>query len=566
MSKFISSLILIFSILVFNGCSQNIPEADLVIKNGKVVTMADDFSEAQAIAVIGDTIAAVGTNSEIDEYVGAKTKIIDLNGEMVIPGFIDSHAHLLGLGKSLINLNLKNAQTWDEIIYMVAEAAEKTKPGDWIIGRGWHQEKWLTKPVPTIDGYPVHNSLSDATKRNPVILTHASGHALFANEYAMRLAGIADSTADPEGGRIVRDTLTGKATGVFEENAEDLIFQKYLADTKTGNKEKLRAIELAENECLKYGITTLHDAGSTFDEIDFLKELADSNKLNIRLYVMIGDSLPALKQNIANYKLIGYGNNFLTVRAIKKYVDGALGSRGAWLLDEYSDLPGHFGQNVTEIPELEETAEIAAKYGFQLCTHAIGDRGNREMLNIYSDVLGEYEDGNSRRWRIEHAQHLNPLEIGRFSDLGIIAAMQGIHCTSDAVFVVQRLGKERAESGAYVWRKLIDKGTVICNGTDAPVESVNTFENYYALVTRALSDGTTFYPNQKMTRIEALKAYTYNGAYAAFEENIKGSLRTGKLADIAILSKDLLTIPDDDITSTEVLYSIVGGKVKYERN
>ncbi|MCK5455796.1 MAG: amidohydrolase, partial [Melioribacteraceae bacterium] len=390
---------------------------------------------AEAIAIKGDTIQSVGSNSEIKKLVGENTEVIDLDGKFVMPGFIESHAHFLGLGNSMMILDLNSAVNWDEIIALVAEAAEKAGPGKWIVGRGWHQEKWDPVPELNVEGYPIHTVLSSATPFNPVMLYHASGHAIFTNKKAMDLAGIDTSTADPDGGRIVRDSLSKKAIGVFEENAEDLIskqYQKFL-DNRSPADEKQevhKKIKLAMHECLQNGITSFTDAGESFEVIDLLKEQVDSGKIKVRLNVMIGASNNQLEKNISDYKILNYGNDFLTVRAIKVYIDGALGSRGAWMLDEYSDLPGHSGLNVTSLSSLRKTAEIAINNGFQLCTHAIGDKGNREILNIYESTFKKYPDKNELRWRIEHAQHLSNRDIDRFSKLGIIAAMQGIHCTS----------------------------------------------------------------------------------------------------------------------------------------
>lgn len=555
--------------VLLNGCSKK-PEnaADLVLVNGKIITVDELMPEAEAIAVKGDSIIAVGKNDEIEELIGEKTEVVDLKGAFAYPGFIESHAHFLGLGNAKQNLDLTQAKNWDEIIFQVAAAAEKAQPGEWILGRGWHQEKWDPVPEINVDGYPVHKILSEASKYNPVMLTHASGHAIFANEKAMELAGINNSTPDPGGGKIVRDSL-GNAIGVFEETAEELIavkLREYLSSRTEEmiKEEKLKIIKLAAEESLSKGITSFQDAGSSFKEIDLLKELVDKSELGIRLYVMIGESNENLKEKINEYKMIGYGNNFLTVRAIKKYMDGALGSRGAWLLEPYSDLPQHSGLNVTPINEIKETAQLAIENGFQLCTHAIGDRGNRETLNLYENAFSKIPDKKDLRWRIEHAQHISNKDIPRFAKLGVIAAMQAVHCTSDAVFVPKRLGDERSKEGAYPWRKLIDSGAIICNGTDAPVEDVNPLASFYAAATRKLSDGTEFYPEQKMTRMEALKSYTINGAFAAFEENIKGSLKKGKLADITVLSNNLLTCPDEEILNSKVLYTIVGGKIKYQ--
>ncbi|MBU2491061.1 MAG: amidohydrolase [Bacteroidetes bacterium] len=554
---------------LFTSCTEEKTEtADLILINGKIITVDESLPEAEAIAVKGDTIWAIGTSHEIEKLSGSETKVIDLNGAYAYPGFIESHAHFLGLGNAKLNLDLTKAKNWDEVIFQVAEAVHNVQPGQWIIGRGWHQEKWDPVPQPNVEGYPVHTILSQASPYNPVMLTHASGHAIFANAKAMELAGIDTSTPDPEGGKIVRDSL-GYAVGVFEETAEDLISVKlyeYL-NSRTEDiikNEKLSKIKLASEECLSKGITSFHDAGESFEDIDLFKELAGKSHLDVRLYVMIGESNQELKKKINDYKMIGYGNNYLTVRAIKKYMDGALGSRGAWMIEPYDDLSEHSGLNVTPINELKETAKIAAENGFQLCTHAIGDRGNKEVLDLYENVLKKYSDQKDMRWRIEHAQHLSNEDISRFFNLGVIAAMQAVHCTSDASFVPKRIGNIRAEEGAYVWRKLIDSGATICNGTDAPVEDVNPIQNFYASVTRKLIDGTEFYAGQKMSRMEALLSYTKNGAYAAFEENTKGSLSTGKLADITVLSNNLLTCSEEEILNTNVLYTIVGGKIKYQ--
>lgn len=562
-------ILIILTTVLFVGCSQEKKEAaDLVLTNGKIITVDESMPEAEAIAVRGDTIWAIGTKEDIEKLIGGETQVIDLDGKTAYPGFIESHAHFLSLGNSKLNLDLTKAKNWDEIIFQVAEAVQKAQPGEWILGRGWHQEKWDPVPDPNVEGYPVHDILSQASPYNPVMLTHASGHAIFANAKAMEIAGIDTSIPDPEGGKIVRDSL-GNAIGVFEETAEDLIASKlkeYLNSRSDEliREEQLKKIKLASEECLSKGITSFHDAGEDFKNIDLFKELAGKSELDLRLYVMIGESNKELKKKIADYKMIGYGNNFLTVRSIKKYMDGALGSRGAWMLEPYEDLPGHSGLNVTPINDINETAKIAVENGFQLCTHAIGDRGNKEVLDLYENAFKKNPDKKDLRWRIEHAQHISNEDIPRFAKIGVIAAMQAVHCTSDAVFVPKRIGSARAEEGAYVWRKLINSGAVICNGTDAPVEDVDPISCYYAYVTRKLRDGTEFYLEQKMTRMEALKSYTINGAHAAFEENIKGTLTKGKLADIIVLSNNLLTCGDEEILNTKVLYTIVGGKMRYQ--
>lgn len=567
--KSLNKILITLLMIGFNACNSPKESVDLVLLNGNIITLNNTDSKATAVAVKSDTIIAVGTDYQIKEFIGESTEIIDLKGKTVIPGFIESHAHLIGLGKSKINLDLTDTQNWDEVIAKVVAASENTKPGDWIIGRGWHQEKWNTVPHKTVNGYPYNTMLNKAVPYNPVMLSHASGHAILVNQKAIDLAEVTDSTKSPEGGNIVKDE-NGQIIGVFEETAEDLINNKYLQYMSLQNSEQLnrqteREIISGVDESLKNGITSFHDAGETFAKIDLLKKLVDENKIKIRLYIMVGDTLKNLRKNLVNYKTIGYGNNFLTIRSIKIYIDGALGSRGAWLLEPYEDLQDHRGLNVTPLSEIREVAELALTNGYQLCTHAIGDRGNREILDIYEDVFSQNTSINNFRWRVEHAQHLSTKDILRFSKLGVIPAMQGVHCTSDAPFVIKRLGYKRAEEGAYVWRKLIDNGAIICNGTDAPVENVSPLQSFYSTVTRQLKSGEIFFQDQKMTRIEALKSYTINGAYAAFEENIKGSIEKGKLADFTVLSKDILTIPDKEILSTEVLMTIVGGKILFAK-
>ncbi len=568
--KFFPRFVLLFSIsLLLISCGKKEQTADLVLLNGNIITLEDSLPNASAIAIKGDTIMAVGKTNEIKKLVGEQTEVLDLKGKTAIPGFVESHAHFMSLGKSLRELDLSTALNWNDVIAMVAEKADKARPGEWIIGRGWHQEKWDPAPSPSVDGYPIHDILSSASPYNPVLLKHASGHAIIANKKAMELAKIDTSVKAPEGGRIIRDTL-GNATGVFEETAEYLISKVYEEQSSSLSPEaqlenRLSTLKLAEKECLENGITTFHDAWTPFATVDFYKEMIDKKELKVRIYAMLGEENDALKKNIAKYKIIGYGNNHLTVRAIKRFIDGALGSRGAWFQDPYNDLEEHFGLLNTPLNDLEETARIAAENGFQFCTHAIGDKGNHEILNIYEYEYSHSKDPVNLRWRVEHAQHLLPQDIPSFARLGIIAAMQGIHCTSDAPYVIERLGEERAQSGAYMWRTLIDNGTVICNGTDAPVEKINPIRCFYASVTRKTKDGSEFYPEQKMTRLEALKSYTINGAYAAFEENIKGSLAKGKLADITVLSQDILTVPEDEILSTKVCNTIIGGEILYSK-
>jgi hypothetical protein len=571
------SVLLVFMVLLLvafvssGAYGQEMEPADLVLINGKIVTVDEKQPDAEAIAIRKDTIVAVGSRHEIERYIGKSTQLLDIKGMFAMPGFIDGHGHLLFLGKSKMELDLTKAGDWDQIVSMVEDSVRKAGPGEWIIGSGWHQEKWNKRPSPQIEGYPTDDSLNKVSPENPVLLTHASGHALFANLKARELAGVTKDTKDPDGGAILRDS-SGNPAGVFFDAAEELISRVHEEAIAKRTPEQVeaqwrKAIGLAVEDCLSKGITSFEDASSSFRDIDRYKKLVEENNLGIRLWVMIHEQNKDLAENLAKYKIINFGDKRLTVRAIKKFMDGALGSHTAWLLEPYSDLPGSTGLNVEPTQDILEAARLAVKNGFQLCVHAIGDRANREMLNIYETVFRENPgiNGKSLRWRIEHAQHLAPVDIPRFAQLGIIASMQAVHCTSDGPWVIKRLGTMRAEEGAYVWQKLMRSGTVVTNGTDTPVEDVDPIPNFYAAVTRRLSDGSIFYPDQRMSREEALRAYTINNAYAAFEEGIKGSLTPGKLADITILTKDIMTIPEDEIQSATVAYTIVGGKVVYQR-
>ncbi len=503
----------------------------------------------------------------IQRYVGTNTQVIDAGGQLVIPGLIESHGHFTGVGESQLVLKLGAVRTWDEIVAMVDNAAKSAKPGQWIYGRGWHQEKWTAPPAQNVEGFPTEASLSKVSPNNPVLLTHASGHASFANALAMKLSGITRDTKSPAGGEILKDAK-GNPTGLLRETAAGLV-RSGAGEPVATDAERLerdnRVLHLASEEALSKGVTTFQDAGSSFATIDRMKALVDAKKLGVRLWVMVRAGLEQEAEKLAQYRMIDYGEGHLTVRAIKRSIDGALGSRGAWLLEPYSDKPDSTGLNTTSVDDITKTAELALKHGYQLCVHAIGDRANRETLNIFEAAFKANPGKKDLRWRVEHAQHLNPSDIPRFGALGVIASMEGIHCTSDAPYVLARLGAQRAEEGAYVWQKLMKSGAVIANGTDAPVEDVDPIPNFYASVSRKLKDGSVFYGDQRMSRMEALKSYTINGAFAAFEEGSKGSLTTGKYADMVVLSKDIMTIPEDEIPAAQVMYTIVGGKVRYKR-
>jgi predicted amidohydrolase YtcJ len=538
---------------------------DEIFIQGNLFTADPSTEGATAFAVKGDRILAVGSDEDIRRMAGPATQTTDLEGAFVMPGLIDGHGHFYAMGAGLTNLNLLESVNWQEIIRLVSIRASQLEAGAWLEGRGWHQDKWSETPRPAVDGYPHHTQLSRAVPGHPVVLLHASGHALLANQRAMELAGVTMSTPDPPGGRIVRDAQ-GQPIGVFEENAMDLITETLERWKKSRSVDQQQSdfraiVEAASAHCLKYGITSFQDAGSTFQELEWYRALADSGSLPVRLWAMVLQPGGAELERLSSYPVIGAGNHFFTCRAVKAYLDGALGSYGAWLLRPYTDKPDMTGQVITPPDTLALLAAACRDRGLQFCVHAIGDRANRELLDLFEQMLGTetgYGTG-CRRWRVEHAQHVDPADQGRFARLGVIASVQTVHCTSDAPFVPLRLGADRAEQNAYPWRPLLDKGARIANGTDVPVEDLNPMANLYAAVTRRSSKSGVF-PGSPLTRKEALYAYTIWNAWAAFEEQEKGSITTGKLADFAVFSDNLLQCGEDELLNARAVSVYVGGK------
>lgn len=585
---------------LFCGCllpsqvaGQETRVADVIMIDAKIYTADQANPTAEAIAWSDDRILAVGTREAIADLAGPDTVWWSAGGRCVTPGWIEGHGHFVGLGESLQMLDLAGAKSWQDVVAQVEAAAAKAPPGQWIVGRGWHQEKWTSPPADAVDGYPRHDALSQVSPQNPVWLTHASGHASFANDYAMKLASIDDKTLDPPGGEILKaiDPATGEARpiGVFRETAASLVQRIYnqslQREDQAAKRERFRAsVRLAAEACLAHGITTFQDAGSSVDVADGLTEIADQHDLPIRLWVMIRDSNEQLDRHLKRLRRDDpVASPYLTIRAVKRSIDGALGPHGAWLLQPYSDLSSSIGLNTATVPSVEETARIALRENYQVCVHAIGDRANREVLDLYERVWEEsFADlkpstaadwqtwGRTLRWRIEHAQHLSPGDLPRFAQLGVIPAMQGIHCPSDAVYVLQRLGYRRAAEGAYKWRTLIDQGVKIANGTDAPVERLDPIASFYASITRRLptagnnEEAPAFFPEEAMTRQEALLSYTLWAAEAAFQEQSKGSLTPGKWADLTVWSQDLMTCPTDRLPATKAVGTIVGGQLKFQ--
>ena len=543
---------------------------DLVLRGGTVATVDSDNTMAEAVAIDAGWIVAVGSDADVDGYIGGGTEVIELDGRLAIPGFIEGHGHYMSLGNSKTILDLNDAANWDAIVQMVADAVAEAEPGEWIRGRGWHQEKWDAPPDPAVEGNPTHASLSAVSPDNPVLLGHASGHAGFANAAALAAAGYDRDSEPPPGGELVRDE-NGELTGLLRETAQRPVSAAF-AESQSGRSDEeieaqfRREVALAAEEALSKGVTSFQDAGTGFSTIDGLKRLEAEGALPVRLYIMVrGQSNEQMDARLADYYMPSEGDDYLTVRSIKRQIDGALGSHGAWLLEPYEDMTTSTGLVLETVEDITGTAHVAIRHGFQVNTHAIGDRANREVLDIYESVFDSAGAGTGLRWRIEHAQHVHPDDIARFAELGVLASMQGVHATSDAPWIPLRLGDRRAEERTYLWRAFMDAGVPINNGTDVPVEDIDPLASFHSSVTRLTADGSIFYPEQNMTRVEALRSYTINNAYAAFEEQYKGSIEVGKLGDVVVIDRNILTVPDEELPDARVDVTIVGGVIRYER-
>ena len=553
-------------------------EADTLYINGRIYTLNESNEVAEAMAIRGERIVAVGQSDRLRKSVRAK-ETIDLGGKTVVPGFIDGHAHFLSLGLSRLTVDLVGATSEGEAAARVTERVASSPPGQWIRGHGWDQNDWPTKR------FPSHTTLDRVSPQNPVYLNRIDGHACWVNKKAMEIAGITKETPDPSGGKIIRDGQ-GNPTGVFIDAAMDLIASHL---PQLSDDEANAAMNLAIQECLKYGITSVHDMGVEMREIELMKRAIDEGRFPFRIYAAIGGIGETWNHFLETGPIVGYGNK-LTVRTIKLYIDGALGSRGAALIEPYSDDPDNRGLTLTSDADFKSTVLQALENGFQVCTHAIGDRANNIALNGYEASLQQHRV-KDHRLRIEHAQVLDLNDIPRFKQLGVIASMQPTHCTSDMYWAEARLGPERVK-GAYAWRSLLNTGTVICGGSDFPVEHPNPLAGIYAAVSRqdqqgrprdasdvarsfqlsqaGITDSKSFeggwYVDQRMTREEALRAFTIWAAYGAFEEKIKGSLERGKLADFVVLSDDIMNISAPEILKTHVEMTFVGGKRVYPQN
>lgn len=549
--------IILIVVFFLSGCGLK-ENADLLLINGRIITVNDKNPNAEAVAVRDGRIVEVGATAALQaKYVALQTE--DLKGAAVFPGFIDAHLHMNGLGRSLMELDLVGTTSYDEILKLVEARVNSAPANEWITGRGWDQNDWTVKEFPT------NEKLNACSGNYFVMLKRIDGHALLVNHKVLTAAGITANTPDPPGGLIVKDSK-GNPTGVLIDNA------KYLAEkikpVPTRDDDSL-ALERAMESCLKAGLTSVHDAGVEPEMIALYKTLSKRGKLKTRVYAMLDGSNPSLLNEYFSAKRDTVEqDHFLKIASVKLYADGALGSRGAALLEPYSDSPGQTGLAVTDPEEMRSIAERALENGYQVCIHAIGDRGNRMALDAYEKALLHTKTyGLDKRLRIEHAQVVNEFDIPRFAKLGVIASMQPTHCTSDMYWAEERVGPKRI-LGAYAWRKFMENGTVICNGSDAPVESNDPLWGIYAAVTRQDQNGFPpggWYPDQKMGAMEAIKGFTLNAAYAAFEEKLKGSIEKGKLADMVVLDKDLTAIEPKEILSTSVVMTIVGGRILYRK-
>src|SRR5215813_102454 len=549
------TLALILLLSAFSAGQQS-PPPDLLLINGHVITMDRNQPSAQAIAIRQDRIVWVGKNEEARKLFGDKIGRVDLHGATVLPGIIDAHTHLVELGKSLLRLNLKDVASPEAAVEMVKKQVASTRTDEWILGWGWDEGKWAS-------AYPDNEALSRASPNNPVLLTGLHGFASWANKRALQVAGITKETKDPENGKIMRDPATGLPTGILLNRAQELVEKKIPPMSLEQTK---KAVELAARECVRNGLTSVHEARVSAMMLQAFRELIREGRLPLRIYVMLDGADRALAQEWLTRGPEIDPHHHLTIRAFKLFADGALGSRGAALLQPYSDAPDTKGLITTPEDEIYDLARSSLQKGFQVCTHAIGDGANRMVLGSYERALHEVPEARDPRFRVEHAQVLAPEDIPRFAKLGLIPSMQPTHCTSDKAWAEKRLGPERVK-GAYALRSLLQTGVHLPLSSDFPGETLNPFYGIYAAITRQDPEGNPpggWYPEQRLTLHEALKGYTVEGAYAEFEEKDKGSIEKGKLADLTVIAEDITKLSAKEILSIRVLKTFIAGKMVYE--
>ena len=560
MKLFLLAATLLLVILIPN---QPAVVADIVFKNGNVYTANDKSAKAQAIAVKGDQIVFVGTNEGAQKFVGTNTRVVDLKGNTVLPGFTDAHQHLSGVGQREMTLNLEGTTSLQDLLAKVKARVDQAKPGDWITGRGWIETHW-EPPV-----FPTRWDLDKVSPNNPVILGRADGHGAVANSAALKIAGVEKKTPNPFGGEISKDKESGEPNGMLLDSAQELVRRHVPATTRADEE---RAVELGVKRDIELGWTQIQDAGGSFADVDIFKKLYAAGTIKLRIYKAVYGPGPNATRLMNEGPTIGAFGNRLTVRTIKVVSDGALGSRGAALLGPYSDAPATSGFLTVKVEELRPMLVEALRKGIQVETHAIGDKANRFILDEYETALKAVPASERKiadpRWRVEHAQIVNPADIPRFAKLGIIPSMQPSHAIGDLFFAPSRLGIERL-AGAYAWESFIKSGVVVPGGSDAPVERGEPMIEFYAAVARKDQKGFSgegWHPEEAVTREQALKMFTIWPAYAAFEEKLRGTIEVGKLADFTILSADIMSIPAPEILKTRNVMTVINGEIVYDAN
>ena len=556
-------IILTISLLTFIPLQSRVAPADIVFKNGNVYTANDKAPEAQAIAVKADRIVFVGTNAAAQRFVGANTRVVDLQGKTVLPGFTDSHQHLSGVGLREMTLNLEGTTSLEDFLAKVKARVDQTKPGEWITGRGWIETHW-NPPV-----FPTRWDLDKVAPNNPMILGRADGHGSVANTAALNLAGITKDTPNPFGGEISKDKPSGEPNGMLLDYAQGLVRRRV---PPSSAEDAERAVVLGVKRDIELGWTQIQDAGGSYNDVDIFKKLYAAGTIKLRIYKAVHGPGPSATRLLNEGPTIGAFENRFTFRTIKVVSDGALGSRGAALHDPYSDAPDTSGFLTVKAEDLRPMLVDALRKGIQIETHAIGDRANTFVLDEYEAAFKAVPAGQRKvadpRWRVEHAQIVNPADIPRFAKLGIIPSMQPSHAIGDLFFAPSRVGMKRL-SGSYAWETFIKSGVVVPGGSDAPVERGEPMIEFYAAVARKDPKGFTgegWHPEEAVTRAQALKMFTLWPAYAAFEEKLRGTIEIGKLADLTILSADIMKIPEAEILKTRCVMTVINGEIVFDGN
>jgi len=533
-------------------------KATLAICNAQIFN-GYQMLEADTVLMHNDKIMAVGDYMTLKKVIHESTQTIDGQQQFLMPAFIEGHGHFANLGLSKMKMNLADCNNWSVILDKVKKACAEQAPGNWIEGEGWHQEKWDEVPE-LIKGLPTNYLLNTVAPNHPVVLWHASRHSALVNRLALQRLGFNENSTI-EGGQLIQNAER-ELTGMLIENAINPVWgalKKFYASTS--NNRFFKALQIASEQCLQHGITLFQDADIRMPELEKYMSEQGQNALQVKLWMMMHEEEKALK---SLQRAFPYHHQKITIGAIKRYMDGAMGNHGAWFIEPYSDKPETNGHCTLDINEFKKICVFAAQHNLQMATHAIGDLANRTVLKIYADCIQQY-NLKDHRWRVEHAQHIHPEDIAHFSGNQILASVQTNHCTSDAPYVEKRLGKKRLEQSSYLWQTLLQNDIRINNGTDCPIESIDPIVNFYASVTRKYHKNTVaFYPKECLTRLQALQAYTIHNAYAAKMEHQTGSIEPGKVGDLVLLTQNLLDVKEEDILKTKVVLTLQDGHVVYK--